>query len=105
MKLIALKYRCNANSFKCQFLPDYCENAFMLAYFRVAQGRNYIQSLLAKSKLTFGSLPILKLIQNNHAYISQNYVLVSWSKIKMIYAFLNAFICSFDKYMSAYYVL
>lgn len=40
MKLIALKYRCNANSFKCQFLQDYSENAFMLAYFRVAQGRN-----------------------------------------------------------------
>lgn len=31
-KLIAFKYRCNANSFKCQFLPDYCENVFMLAY-------------------------------------------------------------------------
>ena len=48
---------------------------------------------------------MLKLIQNNHAYISQNYVLVSWSKIKIIYASLNTFICSFDKYMSAYYVL
>lgn len=42
MKLIALKSRCNANLFKCQFLPDYSENAFMLAYFKVAQGRNYI---------------------------------------------------------------
>lgn len=42
MKLIALKSRCNANPFRCQFLPDYSENAFMLAYFRVAQGRNYI---------------------------------------------------------------
>lgn len=31
MKLIALKCRCNANSFKCQFLPDYLENAFMVA--------------------------------------------------------------------------
>lgn len=42
MKLIALKCRCNANSFKCQFLPDYSENAFMVAYFKAAQGRNYI---------------------------------------------------------------
>lgn len=42
MKLISLKCRCNANSLKCQFLPDYSENAFMLAYFKAAQGRNYI---------------------------------------------------------------
>ena len=26
-------------------------------------------------------------------------------QIKIIYAFFNAFICSFNKYMSAYYVL
>lgn len=42
MKLITLKCRCNANSLKCQFLTDYSQNAFMLAYFKAAQGRNYI---------------------------------------------------------------